>query len=740
MNIAIFQRYCFVPFVCVTIWCFVCVKWGVTAELLSESIEIEAGELVWKRTENRYIAKDHVVVRYGPITLHADELNLDATRQTLTAEKDVTLEDTHQGILLSSHHLEFDLQRKTGIITQGELTVVHKGITYRFQGARVEKQEGDRYLVERGSFTTCRCKSGKPSWRVTGQEMRVTLGEYAYAKNSAFWIKGVPILYLPFLFFPVKTERESGFLFPAFSISQRKGFELQAPYYWKISETQDATFTPHYAAKWGGGGDVEYRYRLTQNGFGKLQGEAFSQALREEGKTEGLEEFRWRVAAEHQQHFDHGVGWNLKGDIVSDNLYLKDFEISRVDRLRPFTESSLSLYKGEDLYFASLSGSYYDDLSEADSDRNVHKAPELGVQTRRLRILDTPLYWDAGLQVGHFLRGGEAFDDFGIDQEESTQDAGEGNGEFDVGETIREGDRLAFRNTLAAPLSLRNRWNWIPEASFWETLYRVPVGEDRYKSRHLYMLKSTQGTTLYRVFPLSRDSSERLLHLIEPKSYYLYTPKVDQEDLPLFDSLDRIEEKSLIVYSITNRLIRKSEAKTLNLLYLKVAQHYNFLDHERPLSDLLVEFEWHLSPRLKASLDGNYDLYGEGLRVIESSLQWQSLRGDQVEIGHIHSDAFTVSNRTRVEVSDALDTTYERKETERIFGKIEVPVTSFLTARTELDYSLLTDRLEESRYQLKYLSFCRCWEMTAGFHKTLVPDEERFEVLFTLIGIGDIGG
>ncbi len=47
--------------------------------------------------------------------------------------------------------------------------------------------------------------------------------------------KGVPIMYLPWMSFPLGTERKSGFLFPTLGHSTRGGVQFALPYYWNIA-------------------------------------------------------------------------------------------------------------------------------------------------------------------------------------------------------------------------------------------------------------------------------------------------------------------------------------------------------------------------------------------------------------------------------------------------------------------------------------------------------------------------
>ena len=54
------------------------------------------------------------------------------------------------------------------------------------------------------------------------------------------------------MFFPAKTTRQSGFLFPMFSLSsERNGLDVELPFFWAISENTDATLYQRYLEKRG---------------------------------------------------------------------------------------------------------------------------------------------------------------------------------------------------------------------------------------------------------------------------------------------------------------------------------------------------------------------------------------------------------------------------------------------------------------------------------------------------------
>ena len=92
----------------------------------------------------------------------------------------------------------------------------------------------------------------------------------APGRNARVDFKGVPIIYLPWLSFPLGTERKSGFLFPSIGHSTRSGLQFAVPYYWNIAPATDLTFEPVYYAQRGLDIAGELRY-LTAHQRGALE-------------------------------------------------------------------------------------------------------------------------------------------------------------------------------------------------------------------------------------------------------------------------------------------------------------------------------------------------------------------------------------------------------------------------------------------------------------------------------------
>ena len=112
--------------------------------------------------------------------------------------------------------------------------------------------------LQRSQFT--RCAPGSRAWVLSAKRLHLPEGEvFGVAKGALLKIRGVPVLYTPYIKFPVSDERQSGFLFPQLGFSGKHGANLGAPYYLNLAANQDATLTPRLLSRRGVGLEGEYR-------------------------------------------------------------------------------------------------------------------------------------------------------------------------------------------------------------------------------------------------------------------------------------------------------------------------------------------------------------------------------------------------------------------------------------------------------------------------------------------------
>ena len=225
----------------------------------SGKVAISARSLARFEDQKLVIAKGDVEIHYQDVILQADEVKLHTDTKDLVATGNVVLKENKGS--LACDKLEFNLDTKKGVAMRA------RGFFspfYYLKGKEIEKVGPKKYVIEHGSFTTCESCAKEPEkspdWSFKSTHMEVELGHSATIHNVTGWIKRIPVIYAPYLKIPLQNERKTGFLIPRVGYSKTKGTFVKVPFYWAISDYQDATFTLIPYSRGTLRGKVEYRY------------------------------------------------------------------------------------------------------------------------------------------------------------------------------------------------------------------------------------------------------------------------------------------------------------------------------------------------------------------------------------------------------------------------------------------------------------------------------------------------
>lgn len=301
-----------------------------------DEVLFEADE-VWRETdESPIIADGNVRAYFGARYLRADRLSYDPATDIVVAEGDVSITDEDLNTAFAGR-VELTGDLRDGIAENFSALLEQNA---RLAGDTAIQEQGARTYLTNAVYTACNvCKEngdGKiPTWRI--RALRVTRDlerKVVRFRHAFFELKGVPLLYVPFIQAPdPSVERQSGFLAPTIGASSRLGFNFELPYYFAISNHQDATFYPKYTSNDGVLWQAEYRRRdvsgehAVQAGIIDFDNTADPAA----GDVPGL---RWHVFARGRR--DISNKWSLGYDMerVSDNPYLRRYSVERQGELR----------------------------------------------------------------------------------------------------------------------------------------------------------------------------------------------------------------------------------------------------------------------------------------------------------------------------------------------------------------------------------------------------------------------
>ena len=139
-----------------------------------------------------------------------------------------------------------------------------------FYGEMIEKLGPRTYRITKGGFTSC--IQPTPRWHVTASSLTLNLNSYALLRNSVLKVKGVPVFYLPILYYPIQDDdRATGLLMPTYGTSTFRGQSLSNAFFWAIGRSHDATFLHDWFTQTGQGTGAEYRYVLGRGSQGRVR-------------------------------------------------------------------------------------------------------------------------------------------------------------------------------------------------------------------------------------------------------------------------------------------------------------------------------------------------------------------------------------------------------------------------------------------------------------------------------------
>ncbi|MBI5895294.1 MAG: LPS-assembly protein LptD, partial [Desulfobacterales bacterium] len=577
------------------------------APLPPASWQVNADRDSYDPETDEYMAEGNVAVTREGRTLTADMMRLNQTSRQAWAEGNVRLvsgKDT-----LTGKTLQMNLDDETGRLTEGSVFLSENH--FYVSGREIEKTGPQSYRVQDASLTSC--DGPAPDWHITGKELEVTVEGYGFATHAALWAKKMPLIYTPYLAFPVKLKRQSGLLTPEFGLSDRRGTEYQQPVFWAINDSTDATFFTHYMSKRGTRLGAEYRYVASDLSKGTLMADGFEDREVDDGQTENSQQ--WRYTDDNALRPNRDRYW-VRTKVDQERRDIDDYN-------DPIRKNQLNVNRLWTRYAFNADARWYDDVIKRRNDAaddTLQNLPELTLDGAKQKITGTPVYFNLLTNYTNFYR------------EEGTRGQ-----RADLYPRVYYPTRF-FDGVFVEPSAGLRQTAWHIDA--WGT---DPEDDRNDYYRSIYDLKLDTSTDFYRVFDMETAGYDRLKHGIKPQLIYEYIPKQDQDETAQFDfdDLDQIEAQNLITFALTNTLTarkpRPAEAKGPEFLYnpamrFKLAEGFDINKHKeddpRPFTDLKAELD--LTPGRYIWLDGDalWRPYDGRFYGYNAALRLWDLRGD----------------------------------------------------------------------------------------------------------------
>ena len=223
---------------------------------------------------------------------------------------------------IAGARLDYDLESGDGTIDDASGQFVPESNAGRaeffFTARRVTKKGEDRVLLETAVISTC--TQPTPYWSIAISHADVRLERYARMRNVRFRAKQLPLVYLPYFLWPVKSDRAAGLLFPDFGSTLNRGNVYRQSLFIPLGDSADLTLTGEYytRAGFGGGG----RVRAKPNPSGDLDVAGFYIDDQVSGEA------RWKWSYQQTQTFLNGFRMVADVNQISDFDFYNDYESS----------------------------------------------------------------------------------------------------------------------------------------------------------------------------------------------------------------------------------------------------------------------------------------------------------------------------------------------------------------------------------------------------------------------------
>ncbi len=362
----------------------------VPVTLTADSLEYDAKREV-------YVARGNVVIVQGDRTLKADWIAFNPDTGVGVASGNVEITDGDD--TLRANFVEFNIENLEGVIRDGSLD--SPASQFRTSGEEIQKTGENTWHFKRGVFTTCRCpdRDATDPWQIRAEEAEIEIGGYGTVKDSTVDILDVPVMWFPWMIFPIKTERQTGFLFPDISIANRNGFGIALPFFWAPRDDVNVTLTPEWTEKRGFKGDAELEYLLGERSEGRATAAfASDQKIDSNSLDEPFDRERWALGGEHHLFLPWDVRFLTDYAFASDNQVPLDFDELSSVRADRYLESTAALSRGfgsSGSFGAVASARFADDLQNPnDIDRDdflLQRLPQLQLTGLAGEIPGVPL-------------------------------------------------------------------------------------------------------------------------------------------------------------------------------------------------------------------------------------------------------------------------------------------------------------------------------------------------------------
>jgi LPS-assembly protein len=528
--------------------------------------------------------RDEIALRSGDRILRADGASFDAESRIFAVDGNVEFRDPESRV--RAGRAEFNQKTEELAFDAAEFQLW--SVPARGSAEFIRVEQAGQLRLKKVSYTSC--PEGKDDWMLRASRIHIDQEKgIGTARHARLNFKGVPILYFPYLSYPVTNERKSGWLLPDLGSS----------------------ITPRYMSRRGLQLKSEFRY-LARKHNGTLTGEYLND-------DDATGENRALVSWFHRTNFSSNWRGTIDAIDVSDSQYFEDLSSGLASTSQTHLQRRMDVEWFNNVWSALLRFEDYRTIDDTitPEDEPYQTLPRVavhGFSPRGLFGLRYALEADAA----YFNR--------------------------DVGVT-----GLRARVMPEVGRSFRYRFIDIePMVAFDYTTYSLSdtqPGQSRSPDRNVPIFSVDMRTAFERV-----TKKRNWLQTLEPRAMYTYIPFEDQDDLPVFDTIepdlnivqlfrrnrfvgaDRIGDTNQFSLGITTRLIEAANGREFLRATIGQIRYLSSLDVTLPegepsdanSSDYLAELGMKVFENWKVRLGYQWNSERRARQKSEARLEYRS--------------------------------------------------------------------------------------------------------------------
>ncbi|PWE44390.1 LPS-assembly protein LptD [Pseudomonas prosekii] len=582
-----------------------------------------------------------VVMRQGSMQVEADEASLYQAESRGELSGNVRVRDN--GALIVGDHADVQLDTGEAKVDNAEY-VLHKS---RIRGSALYAKRAENAIIrlKDGTYTTCEPNSN--AWQLKGNNITLNPATgFGTATNVTLRVKDIPILYTPYIYFPIDDRRQSGFLPPTIGTGTDTGFMLVTPYYFNLAPNYDATLYPRYMSKRGMLVEGEFRY-LTESSEGQFGAAYLNDDDTERSKQTDYEKTRYMYNWQHKGGLDSRVLTQVDYTKISDPYYFQDLQTDQIGvKGDDYVNQQGSVTYRGDSYTARLNAQAYQ-LATVSNITPYARLPQItfnGALPYHPGGLDfayetEAVRFDRDLKTGNF----------------TNEDGGPFNADGTIGSPRLDtnvaglaranGNRLNLAPSVSLPLNAS--YGYIkPTLKYQYTQYDLDLDQ---QGKNTLLAGESYSRNQNRAVPIASIDSglyfdrntqwfgKNYRQTLEPRLFYLYVPEKDQSDIPVFDTgentfnyaslfrdnrfsgTDRVGDENKLSLGVTNRWIEENGFERQRI---SVGQAFYFKDRKVQLpgiafndrddaksdvSPYALEYEYRWNRDWRTTADYNWD-------------------------------------------------------------------------------------------------------------------------------------